>query len=411
MDQRIVKKLEAYSPNDETRELTAKLYASQDDPRMPPASESGNRESRDRTAPALNGGFSLVDGGSITITIDVPSNQCNPAQAQHNASVLQFAQERTMGLVQIRAAALSVNEQSKHGAALEAAIHHFNSTAVAHTIEYWLCLPSGVTIQEEQAKFIQHYAWASEAARAAHAWLFNNAEEQLSSVYAELQNIDRARLDFDQMTTGNPGLKALNAAIEKAKDELNKVFEFDFGKWNVPQHDNRAKEFWERAASVSKQLDEKSWISELDRLRDEYAQYGMYVPREHHFIKAIPGFHLWIPETYNKGDYSYFIASNRIVLALDNIFQLLSNQGHYFGFTIESGYRNPKRNVAVGGVPNSRHAYGDAADLNAIDYNNNGAVDSEDLKNLETQMRTQNFDFVQPKTYTVHAEYKQGLGF
>lgn len=50
---------------------------------------------------------------------------------------------------------------------------------------------------------------------------------------------------------------------------------------------------------------------------------------------------------------------------------------------VNSGYRNPIRNEAQpGSALNSRHIYGDAADIGRRDFNGDGNVDSLDWKRL-----------------------------
>lgn len=102
-----------------------------------------------------------------------------------------------------------------------------------------------------------------------------------------------------------------------------------------------------------------------------------------------------------------------MVQTLNSLYLKLMKPMHAVdGFMIESVYRNPARNEAVGGESKSRHMYGDAADLNAIDYDKNGIVDSKDLNTLDDAIKSeQGIDYHYPKTYTVHFEFKFGLGW
>ena len=46
--------------------------------------------------------------------------------------------------------------------------------------------------------------------------------------------------------------------------------------------------------------------------------------------------------------------------------------------TINSGYRNPLRQIQIGSAPESRHLYGDAADMSLVDFDGNGKITMDD---------------------------------
>lgn len=72
----------------------------------------------------------------------------------------------------------------------------------------------------------------------------------------------------------------------------------------------------------------------------------------------------------NKSDYSWALIKDALI-APDYSGFGMDLWREYIGLgprTVNSGYRNPVRNANVNGRPNSRHLYGDAADLNNNSY-------------------------------------------
>jgi uncharacterized protein YcbK (DUF882 family) len=78
----------------------------------------------------------------------------------------------------------------------------------------------------------------------------------------------------------------------------------------------------------------------------------------------------------NTGDYSWAIIRDRLLTGLEN-----TRSNYDYPMPVTSGYRNPARNQRVGGQPNSRHVYGDAADIAVRDNNGDGDL-SDDSKRL-----------------------------
>ncbi len=71
----------------------------------------------------------------------------------------------------------------------------------------------------------------------------------------------------------------------------------------------------------------------------------------------------------------FVVLHERLLLALEFILQRVQAEGYKintFGFI--SGYRTPYYNATIENTPNSRHVYGDAADI-FIDANNDGKMD------------------------------------
>jgi hypothetical protein len=77
-----------------------------------------------------------------------------------------------------------------------------------------------------------------------------------------------------------------------------------------------------------------------------------------------------------EGDFpKYVVLQERLVLKLEHLLDRVNRQGHRADtFHVMSGYRTPYYNRAIGNVPNSRHVWGEAADI-FIDADGDGSMD------------------------------------
>jgi hypothetical protein len=80
-----------------------------------------------------------------------------------------------------------------------------------------------------------------------------------------------------------------------------------------------------------------------------------------------------------KSDFpKYVVVREQLVLKLEHLLDRVNRQGHRTDtFHVMSGYRTPYYNHAIGNVPNSRHVWGDAADI-FIDADGDGSMDDLD---------------------------------
>jgi len=83
--------------------------------------------------------------------------------------------------------------------------------------------------------------------------------------------------------------------------------------------------------------------------------------------------------------------------------------------TINSAYRNPKHNSAVGGASNSRHMWGDAADFNNNSYSSTncgtGSACLTEWTNMQNAAIAAHRDYLEPSTgpcgyKCVHADWR-----
>jgi hypothetical protein len=96
-----------------------------------------------------------------------------------------------------------------------------------------------------------------------------------------------------------------------------------------------------------------------DAIIAEYPQYGVsFTPTCGDFTQNAHSAPFAFAEL-NSGDYTWAIIRGNLLTGLECVRTGNGNQP----LTINSGYRNPAHNAAVGGETQSRHMFGDAADI------------------------------------------------
>jgi hypothetical protein len=101
----------------------------------------------------------------------------------------------------------------------------------------------------------------------------------------------------------------------------------------------------------------------------EYVDYGVAViPPCRSFTQTAHSQYFTFSEL-NTSDYAWALIRSPLTVNQSSGYGLDRWRVEYGGpRTINSAYRNPARNARVGGVPNSRHVYGDAGDLRNESY-------------------------------------------
>jgi len=107
-------------------------------------------------------------------------------------------------------------------------------------------------------------------------------------------------------------------------------------------------------------------------MREEYrAGQVAWTPECTDFTQSVPTVSHYSFDEWNSGTYSWAVLRDTVT---GNLYCVVSNYGSTPGFN--SGYRNPAHNAAVGGAQNSRHVYGDAADLDTPTSPNDALYDA-----------------------------------
>jgi hypothetical protein len=150
---------------------------------------------------------------------------------------------------------------------------------------------------------------------------------------------------------------------------------------------------------------------ERDTIIAEYATYGVgWTPDCADFSQTAHSDHFTFQELNVTGDYSWGVIENALTIPETSSYGLERWRKEYGASRIiNSGYRNPKHNSDVGGAKDSRHMYGDAADVR----NESGTED--EWSKMQAAASRAKADYIEPregpcKLACVHADWRATSG-
>jgi len=151
---------------------------------------------------------------------------------------------------------------------------------------------------------------------------------------------------------------------------------------------------------------------EVSQCRQEYIDMGKATtPTRGEFSSAGGSAHFSWAELNHSWNY-YTNAKYLWIVIRDVLYTGLEATRTYLGnlpMYINSGYRSPMRNAVIGGAKNSRHIYGDAADVRVDDFNNDGNADYNDWLMLYNAAGQAGADYREPYNETgtwVHMDWR-----
>lgn len=149
---------------------------------------------------------------------------------------------------------------------------------------------------------------------------------------------------------------------------------------------------------------------ERDQIIAEYFTYGVnFVPVCVNFTQTAHSVYFTFSEL-NTGDYTWALVRQPLTISQSSGYGLDDWRANYGSSRIvNSAYRNPARNYAVGGAANSRHMFGDAVDLR----NQSGGV--PEWNAMVSAANSAKADFVEPQNgpcglACTHADWRSHSG-
>jgi hypothetical protein len=139
-----------------------------------------------------------------------------------------------------------------------------------------------------------------------------------------------------------------------------------------------------------------------DTIVQEYINYDTgWAPYCQNFSQTAHSVYFTFAEL-NTGDYSWALVKRPLVVASSSGYGLDDWRVQYGSArTINSAYRNPARNAAVGGAPQSRHMFGDAVDLSNQSYSSScgtGSACQVEWNNMYNAAGLAGADYREPTT-------------
>lgn len=160
------------------------------------------------------------------------------------------------------------------------------------------------------------------------------------------------------------------------------------------------------AAALAPTLATASCGDQRDTIIAEYVRYGVNVhPSCGSFTRSAHTVHFTFGEL-NTGDYSWALLRAPFLAGASSGYGLDRWREEYGGpRTANSAYRNPSHNARVGGASQSRHMFGDAADLRNV------SGTTREYNAMVSAARRAHADYIEPPTLAcriacAHADWR-----
>jgi hypothetical protein len=148
-----------------------------------------------------------------------------------------------------------------------------------------------------------------------------------------------------------------------------------------------------------------------DQIIGEYITYGIaFTPVCSDFTQSAHSAYFTFAEISVTDDYTWALVRQPLIAAQSTGYGLDAWRTAYGGpRIINSGYRNPAHNAAVGGAPQSRHVYGDASDFG------NQSGQTSEWQAMVNAAQTAHADYIEPSTgpcgyACTHADWRNHSG-
>lgn len=335
--------------------------------------------------------------------------QCTPGENGFNAQIANYFRN-LIGLVAvIEQEVAKLENGSRQMAGLASAMERHDANI--HGVVGWSgCEPSGTFVAELAKEHSAAVAAVGARSNLILGRLFANFTAAVDGLEQAAQELAALRGNFD--TSETPP-----ATVEVQFQTLTRLFTIQDaecntyglvkvgirnGGWDPTAQLTRAAAARAIASSVST-------LSDLDRLRFEYAESGLRCPLPGRFSRGKSSKYFSQGEL-NHGDSPWALLPDETLSVLDGLHEKVAAVlGR--NLTIKDLYLNPRRIRATGGDPQSEHQYGRAVDLQVTDFNGDGTVDASDwnlLKALVDEAGPTRVDDIEVSgTGQVRAEWTQ----
>ena len=181
----------------------------------------------------------------------------------------------------------------------------------------------------------------------------SNYRTLLNDAYTKKEQIRKSRTAFEKHASKNNSLRV----IEKDSKKFLKLVPIlaAFRLRTGPKRDafiKKGKRIYDQAKKYGK-------IDDIDKLRQEYVDYNVTVPKRKEFTSVRKVTVSNRTGLLNYGNYNFAIITSKLTMGITGLKRTLGSK-----FIITSGYRNPKKQVTqLRKSATSRHCYGDAVDI------------------------------------------------
>jgi hypothetical protein len=280
-------------------------------------------------------------------------------------------------------------------------VEEHDNVVGSNRFSYYECSPSFQGVQQAYTNWATAYNNSLAKIRWGVAKVYGNAQRQLQSMQKLMLTVKDERTKFESRRDGGDAVAGITTAHDNFAKQENVVRAFKL--WNIkdgntvydPAH------IFSPANDVHREELNYSTITELDRLRDEYAVRARPVPFPSEFTATAHTAHFSFRQL-NTGDYNWAILRNVLLANLEVIYEKMTASN--LPVQLNSVYRNPARADGL-----SRHQYGDAVDLQVFDNNHDGNL-GDDWKQLAALVQQTRPSYLEPMAQSgaghVHLDWR-----
>ena len=327
-----------------------------------------------------NGGaFSLASylaPDTISI-VERPSSyvECTPEQNSANHRAVRVANTAERKVLAIKSHCDTYNSETYDMSTYQRLFEDYKSYVGGIDGSFYYCEPTISLVEMALNAYNASYDAAMASDHNAITTIYDNARRELNKLDKQFQKVAEARRKFETSSSGGSGTRAITSSHEKFRKLQERVVRFKL--ISFPDTPYQSGPIFDEMRKLVSNERTVSTITELDRLRNEYFEKKIPVPKPAEFTQS-KGSSKFAFSELNMGSYSWAVLADALLRNIDTIASDM--QSKKYPVQLNSVYRNPSHPLSSG---RSQHQYGTAVDIQVFDFNSTGGVrDEEDWKLL-----------------------------
>ena len=353
--------------------------------------------------------FSLltyIKTNAILVTEKQPSLvTCNDAQNRENKRAVRFANTAKRKVLEIKSHCDAFNAETYDMSTYERLMRDYKSYIDGIDADYYYCEPTiGQVLQAiESSRASRDAAFAS--VQHAADIIYGNAHRELKKLGKKLQKVLGARRRFESLSSGGRGTKEITSSHRRFQRQQERVSRFKLA--SIPDSSHKPGSIFDEMKRMISEEREASVITELDRLRNEYVDKKIPVPKPAEFTQSKSSSKFQFDQL-NMGSYGWAVLTDVLLRNIDSIASDMESEK--YPVKLNSVYRNPSHPLSSG---RSQHQYGTAVDIQVFDFDKSDAKrvrDEEDWKLLRTVTDMYSPSYTEPLSQSgpghVHVDWR-----
>lgn len=317
---------------------------------------------------------SCLDPNTLIVMNYSPSVLCNDEQNAANRRAIDVTRQATNKLTAIQSHCNTYDASTYDMTTYQTVVDDYDDFMARVDDYYYVCDPTIRELQTAVDSYWAAYDAAAASARRAFETIYGNARRALAKLSRAYEKVVRSRREFEE--SGRGGTRAItsaHAAFERQRRRVERFKLVGLGTSYQP------KPIFDDLRRLVREELRESTVTELDRLRNEYVERKIPVPKRIEFTQTKSSKKFSFSKL-NMGSYTWAVLTDNLLGNIDAIAGDMENEN--YPVQLNSVYRNPFHPDSSG---RSQHQYGTAVDIQVFDFDKSdsgGLRDDEDWKLL-----------------------------